>query len=238
MKQAVLYCRVSTARQASEGVSLDAQRQACEELCKRNGWPIAGVFIEEGISGRKAENRPELKIALNRVCELKGVLVFYSLSRLARSLQDTFKIADQIRECGGQLASVTDNIDTTNQSAMGAFFFTLIAALARLESDIISERVKAANDYTVATKGYRTQGEQPFGWKFDAELGERVEVAEEQEIIAEVLGARVGRSLDKTAAYLNEYEVPTPLMVRHGAQSRWNKAMVFLIEKRAKALAD
>jgi len=236
MKQAIIYCRVSTARQASEGVSLDAQKLACEELCKRNKWPIAGVFIEEGISGRNADTRPELTAALNRVCELQGVLVFYSLSRLARSMKDTFEIADKISGCGGQLSSVTDQIDTT--TGMGKFFFAILAALARLESDIISERIKAANDYTVQTKGYRTQGEQPFGWTIDPKSGERVEVAEEQEIIAEVLGARVGRSLDKTAAYLNEYEVPTPLMVRHGSQSRWNKAMVFLIEKRAKALAD
>ena len=39
------------ARQADEGVSLDVQRAQIEAAAKANGYTLAAIFVEEGVSG-------------------------------------------------------------------------------------------------------------------------------------------------------------------------------------------
>ncbi|MBO6083680.1 MAG: recombinase family protein, partial [Candidatus Methanomethylophilaceae archaeon] len=53
--RAALYTRVSTEEQASEGFSLDAQLNKLKGYCKLQGWEIAGVYCEEGQSGRNTQ---------------------------------------------------------------------------------------------------------------------------------------------------------------------------------------
>jgi len=48
---AVIYCRVSSDRQASEGHGLDGQERRCREYAKVNGYTIAEVFRDKGASG-------------------------------------------------------------------------------------------------------------------------------------------------------------------------------------------
>ena len=53
------YCRVSTARQASEGESLDVQHRQIEGYALMHGLALAGVVVEEGVSGSvPVEERP------------------------------------------------------------------------------------------------------------------------------------------------------------------------------------
>ena len=56
---ALIYCRVSTKEQVAN-LSLSTQRRACRDYCKRQGFGIAGEFIEEGESAKTAD-RPELQ---------------------------------------------------------------------------------------------------------------------------------------------------------------------------------
>jgi site-specific DNA recombinase len=221
MKTAIIYCRVSTGKQALEGVSLEAQQSACEDLCKRNKWDVAGVFVERGVSGKRKSNRPQLAAAMKAVCESQGVLVFYSLSRLARSLKDTLDIASQVQECGGSLVGVTDSIDTT--TAAGRVFFAILAAFAQFESEVNGERVRLANAHIVAEKGFRTMGMQAFGWRYDKELDELVKVPEEQELIK--LAKRAYKqhgSFKKAASYLNQHNVPAPSKLRRNLDRPWH----------------
>lgn len=233
MRSAIIYCRVSTSRQAEEGLSLESQRAECEAYAARRKWEVVQVYVEPGASGRTTNNRPMLDAAMRHVCEVKGVLLFYSLSRFARSTRDAIDLSDKIRACGGEIASVTDEINTA--SAHGAFYFTLLAALARLESDIISERIKAANRHTIATKGHRTQGEAPFGLRFDPITKSRVENPDEMEIVRKVLLVRAKNGgFKRTADRLNELGVPTPGRFRHGEDSKWGSEMVRRIVMRHK----
>src|SRR4051812_847817 len=93
---AIGYLRVSTESQAIDGVSLDAQRSRIQAWCQANGYTLSAVFEDAGVSGKRADNRPQLQKALEEVCRCKGVLVVYSLSRLARSTKDTLAIAERL----------------------------------------------------------------------------------------------------------------------------------------------
>ena len=85
---AIGYCRVSTAGQAEQGVSLDSQRERIQAWCQAQGYHLAAVHIDAGLSGKRADNRPGLQAALADACRQKAALVVYSLSRLARSVPD------------------------------------------------------------------------------------------------------------------------------------------------------
>jgi DNA invertase Pin-like site-specific DNA recombinase len=154
------YIRVSTDGQAKEGVSLEAQEGKIRAWCQVNGYELAGVYVET-MSGGRADNRPQLQAALAEVCRGKGVLVVYSLSRLARSTTDAIAISQRLEKCGADLASLTERIDTT--SAAGKMVFRMLAVLAEFERDQIKERTVAAMSH-LRRKGMRISRVVPFGY--------------------------------------------------------------------------
>jgi DNA invertase Pin-like site-specific DNA recombinase len=81
MGSASIYLRVSTAGQAAEGVSLEAQEARARKWADANGYTVAGLHCDAGISGKRTENRPGLQTALAEVCRTRGALIVYSLSR-------------------------------------------------------------------------------------------------------------------------------------------------------------
>ena len=175
------YVRVSLAKQAEEGVSLEAQEARIRAWCAAQGHELAATEVDAGLSGGRADNRPALQAALEAVCRAKGVLVVYSLSRLARSTRDALDIAERLHDAGANLVSLSESIDTT--TAMGRFFFTVLAALAALERDLISERTSMAMRHIAANGGY-TGGHVPFGFWRSPGSGQVVTDPDEQRVIA------------------------------------------------------
>jgi DNA invertase Pin-like site-specific DNA recombinase len=140
-RQAIGYIRVSTTDQANHGVSLEAQENRVRDWCATNGYVLGEVFVDRGLSGCRADNRPALKEAL-AATRRGDALVVYSLSRLARSTRDTLEIAETLDRRGADLVSLSEKIDTT--SAAGRMIFRLLAVLAEFERDVISERTSMA----------------------------------------------------------------------------------------------
>lgn len=186
-RPAFVYVRVSTDRQATEGVSLEAQRDRAAAWCAAHGFELAGVFCDAGLSGKRADNRPELVRALDAVTRARGVLVVYSLSRLARSTRDTLDIAERLERTGADLVSLSESIDTT--SAAGRMVFRMLAVLAEFERDLVAERTRCAMSAKRA-KGERTSGRIPFGFSLAADGVHLVENPDEQTILARILELR------------------------------------------------
>jgi site-specific DNA recombinase len=159
---AVGYLRVSTPGQAAEGVSLEAQEGSARTWAASHGYDLAAVHSDAGLSGKRYDNRPGLKAALDEVCKARGTLVVYSLSRMARSVKDTLAIAERLEKCGADLVSLSESIDTTGAS--GRMVFKVLAVLAEFERDLASERTRAALAHKRA-KGEKTGGSVPFGYK-------------------------------------------------------------------------
>lgn len=176
---AVAYSRVSTSRQAEEGVSLEAQETRIRSWAAGQGMELVAVYADAGISGKRADNRPGLQAALTEVCKRRGVLVVYSLSRMARSTKDALEIAERLRKSGANLASLTENIDTS--SPAGEVIFTVFAAFAQFERRLISERTRAAMDH-LRRQGRKVSGNVPFGWE-EAEGGRLVANEREQAVL-------------------------------------------------------
>lgn len=215
--KAVGYIRVSTEEQAAEGVSLDAQRQRIAAWCDLNGYQLAEVFTDAGISGKRADNRPALQAALSAV-KAGGALVVYSLSRLARSTKDTIAIGERLDKAGADLVSLSERIDTT--TAAGKMVFRMLAVMAEFERDVIAERTVMAMRHKRA-KGERV-GRVPFGFDLGADgVTLRRNEAEQQVLglVAEL--RRGGVTLRGIAEELTRRGIPT----KSGGQ-RWTHSTI------------
>jgi len=221
MKQAIGYCRVSTEEQATEGVSLGAQRKQIETWCKANGYDLIEVYIDAGLSGRQMRKREGLQKALKAIGK-DTALVAYSISRLARSLPDMLSICEQIDRKGGDLVSLTEQIDTTN--AAGRMMFNMLAAFAQYESEIIGERTKSAMQYK-RSKGEKYCHITPFGY---VEInGSLIEVDKEIKIVKKIIRQhQQGNSLRDIASNLNKTGTSTKL------GGKWHASTVSQLIKR------
>ena len=180
MKSAIIYVRVSTVDPANNGVSLDAQEAKARAWAEINGYQVAAVHVDAGLSGRRADNRPALQDALADLQE-GHALVVYALSRLARSTRDAISIAEQLEKRGADLVSISERIDTT--TAAGKMVFRMMAVLAEFESDQISERTKLAMQYK-KSKGEFTGGNRaPYGYTRGSDGKTLVPIESEQEVI-------------------------------------------------------
>ena len=212
---AIGYLRVSTERQATEGVSLAAQRARIEAWAQANGYRLVDVYVDAGLSGGRADNRPALQQALAEACKRRGALVVYSLSRLARSVQDTLTVAGRLDRAGADLVSLSELIDTT--SAAGKMMFRMLAVLSEFERDLVSERTAVALAHK-AGKGERVSRFAPIGHR--VEKGRIVADEGEQAALRRVRELRAnGKSIRAIVAQLNDEGTPC-------RGSRWHLSTV------------
>lgn len=223
MKKAIGYIRVSTERQAKEGVSLDAQRQRIEQWCAHNGYELENVFVDAGISGSTMKRRPGLNKALEAT--KKGMaLVVYSLSRLARSTRHTVNIADALHTRKADLVSLSEKLDTTTPA--GTMMFQMLAILAEFERNVTSDRTKTALSYK------KSKGEKysctPFG--FSENRGKLRQDDTEVQVIAEMYKMREsGSSFSDIADHLNQAGI------RGKKGGRWHPSTVRYVINRQDA---
>ena len=181
--QAVAYVRVSTPGQRDEGVSLDAQRAKITAWCAVMGYELVATYADEGISGHSMDKRPGLQQAIDDACTRGGVLVVYSLSRLARNTRETLELGETFAQAGADIVRLSENIDTT--SAAGKMVFRMLAVLAEFERDQIAERTAMGMAYK-RSQGHRVSRHLPYGQQLSADGLHLEPQAAEQAVIAVV----------------------------------------------------
>jgi DNA invertase Pin-like site-specific DNA recombinase len=124
------YARVST---HSQDTAL--QRDALEAAG-------CGRIFTDTISSR-ATSRPNLAAALDYL-RPDDTLCVWKLDRLGRSVKEVLTIADDLHEQSIGLRILTGTLSGTYRpTGEGKFFFTMMAAFAELERDMIRERTLA-----------------------------------------------------------------------------------------------
>lgn len=132
-----LYARVSTLNHQDPQMQLRELR----EYAGRRGWRVAGEYVDKGISG-SVESRPELNRLMADARKRRfDVVACWRFDRFARSTKHLLLALEEFRSLGIQFLSYQENIDTT--SPLGQAVFTIVAAVATLERDLIRERVRA-----------------------------------------------------------------------------------------------
>ena len=125
----VAYLRVSTQRQGSSGLGLQAQQEIIRKYLNGNS-PIA-EFIEVE-SGRKSD-RPKLHEALELCKKKKATLIVAKMDRLSRNVAFTSLLLDSGIEI------VFCDFPKANRLVL-----TIISAISEYEAGLIRQRTKAA----------------------------------------------------------------------------------------------
>ncbi len=164
--KAIGYIRVSTEEQAKGGISLEHQREKVRAYCELHEMELTDVVADEGMSAKTISTRPGALKVLQAAAEGSiDAVVVYKLDRLFRNAQEALEVAEELNRQGVALHSVTESIDT--HSAIGKFFFTIMAACAEMERNLVAERTrdairhKKANGkiYNHVPYGYRREGD-------------------------------------------------------------------------------
>jgi len=130
-----IYCRVSTTDQ-----SIEMQRSDLRRYCDQRGFEVFQEYLDEGVSGTK-DRRPALDALMGDARKrLFGGVLCWRFDRFARSTKHLISALDEFRHLGIEFISYQENIDTG--SPLGKAMFTIVAAIAELERNIIVERIR------------------------------------------------------------------------------------------------
>ena len=131
-----IYCRVSTKDQ-----NCSLQINDLRAYCAARQLTIVREYIDVGQSGAQ-DSRPQLNAMMSdaRKRKLDTVLV-WRWDRFARSTRHLLLALEEFRALKIQFVSFQEDIDTG--TPIGQVLFTLIAAMAELERNLIVERVNA-----------------------------------------------------------------------------------------------
>src|SRR5262245_33508383 len=133
-----IYCRVST---TDKNQNIETQTVALQEYANTRNFVISGLYSDIGVSGKQM-SRPGLDslIKAARSREIDIVLVA-RFDRFARSVSHLIRSLEEFQSIGIDFISLNESIDTSTPT--GKMIFTVLAAVAELERDIIVERVKS-----------------------------------------------------------------------------------------------
>jgi DNA invertase Pin-like site-specific DNA recombinase len=202
------YCRVSTAEQASEGLSLDAQEARIRAWCEATGAELTDLIRDEGVSGSKLlQERPggrRIAHLLDSRRPSADAVVVVRMDRLGRDAAEQIALLKRFRAGRVGLVAIAQQIDLATPH--GRAMAQIGAVFNELERALIAERT------TEALAELRSQGRAwnhaPFGWR--VEDGHLEPDAGEQEILRRVRELRdAGLGYLKVAQVLNAEERPT-----------------------------
>lgn len=146
------YVRVSTDEQATDGVSLEAQRAKLQAYAALYDLELVEVVADAGESA-KTLNRPGLQRAMAMLKQggADGMLIA-KLDRLTRSVGDWQMLIDGFfgDQAGKQLMSVADSIDT--RTAAGRLVLNVLLSVAQWERETIGERTKDALQHKIRNR--------------------------------------------------------------------------------------
>ena len=131
-----------------KGQDPEAQLQPLREMCRMRGWTIAREYVDQGWSGA-SESRPAFDELMAEVAAIDGKassprkfdgIVVWKFDRFFRSTKHMLQVLDTFENKKLEFVSLTESIDTS--SPIGRLLFTILAAIAEFERNLIAERIR------------------------------------------------------------------------------------------------
>lgn len=202
LKNACAYIRVSTDKQ--EELSPDAQKRLIIDYCKKNSYTITNenIFIENGISGKKADKRPEFKrmIALAKSKEHPfDVILVWKFSRFARNQEESIVYKSMLKKANVDVVSVSEPVI---DGPFGSLIERIIEWMDEYYSIRLSGEVIRGMTEKALRGGYNAQP--PLGYRKKSDTGVP-EIYEPEAVIVRNIFSFIsqGLSLIDTARSVN-----------------------------------
>ncbi|MHB8325457.1 MAG: recombinase family protein [Candidatus Dormibacteria bacterium] len=135
--RAGLYARVST---TDKGQDPELQLVPMRELAVTRGWQVT-EYVDHASAADLRGRRQWRQLLEDARSGRIDLVVVWKLDRFARSSLDALTWLQQLDSAGVGFRILTQDIDTTTSA--GRLVFSVLAAVAEMERELIRERVKA-----------------------------------------------------------------------------------------------
>ena len=168
---AVIYCRVSSTKQKTEGSGLDSQEHRCRTYAEAQGYHVEAVFPDDVSGGGDFMKRPGMVALLSYLDAQRSkeyVVIFDDLKRFARDTVFHIKLRQAFDARRARVECLNFKFENTPE---GRFTETIFAAQGELEREqhrrqvIQKMQARVEKGYYVFCKpvGYRYQHTKEHG---------------------------------------------------------------------------
>ena len=139
-RRVAAYCRVSTDDE-EQLTSYNTQKRVYTDMVMANkDWELVGIYADEGISGTRADKRPEFKRMIDDCFAGKiDYIITKSVSRFARNTVDCLDHVRQLKARGIGVYFEEQNIDTLKCDS--ELYLVIYAGFAQSESESMRKNI-------------------------------------------------------------------------------------------------
>lgn len=139
-KRVAAYCRVSTDSEEQLTSYVNQKKFYTDMIARNTEWQFAGLYADEGISGTRADKRPEFNNMIKACLAGKiDYIITKSVSRFARNTVDCLDYVRMLRAKGIGIFFEEQNIDTLKSDS--ELYLIIYAGFAQSESESISKNI-------------------------------------------------------------------------------------------------
>lgn len=139
-KRVAAYCRVSTDSDEQLTSYKNQMKVYTEMIAQNKEWCFAGLYADEGISGTRADKRPEFTKMINDCYAGKiDMIITKSVSRFARNTVECLNYVRLLKERGIGIYFEEQNIDTLKSDS--ELYLVIYAGFAQSESESMSKNI-------------------------------------------------------------------------------------------------
>lgn len=224
------YCRVSSSS-ADQLNSYARQIDVYTKYIKsKPEWQFVDVFADEGISGMKADNRPEFQ-RMMKMCELRKIdlIITKSISRFARNVKDALEYARRLKHIGVGVQFEKEGINTL--SLGDEMLLNTFTAIAQEESKSISQHQRMSIVKRMELGEY-VDSNAPYGYRL---VNKRLEIYEpEAEVVRAIFAMYLkGMSTKEIATELTKQGILTK-----NGKEKWKSTKIAYILSNEKYIGD
>ena len=224
------YCRVSS-NSADQRNSFATQEHVYTKyIAEKPEWELVDIFADEGLSGMKADNRPEFQRMI-RMCELKQIdlIITKSISRFARNTKDALAYVRKLKLLGVGVQFEKEGISTLSMG--DEMLLNTFSALAQEESQSISMNQRLSIVKRMELGEY-VDSNAPYGYRL---VDKMLTVYEpEAGIVRNIFALYLqGFSTSEIARELNKLNIPTK-----ARKEIWRPSRVAYILKNERYIGD
>lgn len=163
MTDAVIYCRISDDRHG-DALGVKRQEKECRALCRREGWNVAEVIVDNDVSAYSGKRRPGYERLLQGLkAGSWGAVVAWHPDRLHRSPKELEGFIDVIDAAKAKVSTVSAGVVDLS-TATGRMTARIVGAVARQQSEQAAERIRSKHRELAENGHPAGGGTRPFGY--------------------------------------------------------------------------
>lgn len=229
-KRVAAYCRVSS-NSADQQNSYATQIRVYTKLIGgKPEWEMVEVFADEGISGMKADNRPEFQRMI-RMCELRQIdlIITKSVARFARNVKEALEYVRKLKLIGVGVQFEKEGINTLSMG--DEMLLNTFTAIAQEESKAISQNQRLSIIKRMGSGEY-VDSNAPYGFRL---VNKALEVYEpEAQIVVWIYRSYLnGWSTSEIARDMTSRGIPTKT-----GKEKWTSTKIAYILTNERYIGD